>query len=243
VEIREADLDAGVLAGATHLALHLDLGAVVGLLDPRRVDAAVGDELLEREPPDLAAHRVEAGEQDRLGRVVDDEVDAGHRLEGADVAALATDDAALHVVRRQRKDRHGRLGGLLRGDPLDGQGHDLAAAPLRLLARLLLEVPDQPHRVPLGLLLDLPDQHGLGLTGGHGRDLLEPAPLLLDHLVQLAAVPLRRPLAVVQVLLTAVQCGELALEGLLPREQALLTALHLRKAAPDVTFDLRSKLH
>ena len=55
---------------------------------------------VERQLGDLAPHRVEAGDDHRLGRVVDDQVDAGRRLERADVAALAADDAALHVVRR-----------------------------------------------------------------------------------------------------------------------------------------------
>ena len=78
--------------------LELGLGLVVGLLDPRRVDAPVLQQLLERHARDLAAHAVEAGEDDRVGRVVDDEVDAGEVLQRADVAALAADDAALHVV-------------------------------------------------------------------------------------------------------------------------------------------------
>ena len=62
------------------------------------MDAAVGDELGERDPGDLAADRVEARDDDGLGRVVDDQVDAGRLLEGADVAALAADDPALHLV-------------------------------------------------------------------------------------------------------------------------------------------------
>ena len=61
--------------------------------------------LVEGHPGDLAADRVEAGEDHRLGRVVDDQVDAGRLLEGADVAALAADDPALHLVRRQVDDR------------------------------------------------------------------------------------------------------------------------------------------
>ena len=47
---------------------------------------------------DLAADAVERREDDRVRRVVDDEVDAGQMLERADVAALAADDPALHVV-------------------------------------------------------------------------------------------------------------------------------------------------
>ena len=70
------------------------------------MDASVGHELLEREPRDLAAHRIEARHDDRVGRVVDDDVDAGRELERANVSALAADDAPLHFVVRQRDGRH-----------------------------------------------------------------------------------------------------------------------------------------
>ena len=56
-------------------------------------------------PGDLAADRVEAADEHRLGRVIDDQVDARGLLQGADVAALAADDAALHLVRRDGHDR------------------------------------------------------------------------------------------------------------------------------------------
>ena len=86
------------------------------------MDAAVLDQLLERRARDLAAEAVEGREDDGLRRVVDDEVDAGEVLERADVAALAADDPALHVVRRQLDDGHGRLGGVARRHPLERVG-------------------------------------------------------------------------------------------------------------------------
>src|SRR5918992_1302373 len=84
VQVGDADLQAGVLTGPADLAFDLLLGPVVGLLDAGRVDPAVGDQLLQGEPADLAPDRVEAGQQDGLGGVVDDQVDPGDRLEGAD---------------------------------------------------------------------------------------------------------------------------------------------------------------
>ena len=93
-----AGLVGGALAGLAHDEVDLGLGLGDDLLDAAGVDAAVGDELGDGDPGDLAADRVEAREDDRLGGVVDDEVHAGRLLEGADVAALAADDAALHLV-------------------------------------------------------------------------------------------------------------------------------------------------
>ena len=242
VQVGDADLQAGVLAGPADLALDLLLGPVVGLLDAGRVDAAVGDQLLQGEAADLAPDRVEAGQQDRLGGVVDDQVDAGDRLEGPDVAALAADDAALHVVRRQGEDRDGRLRGLLGGDPLDGQGDDLARAAVGLLPRLLLEVADQAHGVALGVLLDLLDEDRLGLGGGHGRDLLEAAAVLLGGGLELGPGRLEGLLAVVEGDLAAVEEGGLGVEALLPAGQALLALLGLGEAGPGLDLDFSSKL-
>ena len=97
------------------------------------MNPAVGDEGLQRDPPDLASHRVEAREDDGFGRVVDDEVDAGHLLERADVAAFSADDPALHVVARDVDDRDGRLGGVVGSDPLDGNADDVAGTSCRPL--------------------------------------------------------------------------------------------------------------
>ena len=98
VELAAVGLEDRLLAGLPDVVLELGLRLVVHLLDPRRMDAAVLDQLLERQLRDLAADAVERREDDGLRRVVDDEVDAGQVLERADVAALAADDPPLHVV-------------------------------------------------------------------------------------------------------------------------------------------------
>ena len=119
VDAVHADLEAGHLAQLADLVLDLGLHLGDHLLDARRMDAPVGDQALEREARDLAAHRIEARQDHRLGRVVDDDVDAGEGLERADVAPLAADDAALHVVARQVHHRDGRLGDVIAGVALD----------------------------------------------------------------------------------------------------------------------------
>src|SRR6267378_1168114 len=69
-----------------------------------------------RQPRDLAAVRIVGGDQNGLGRVVHDEVDPGVLLERADVATLAADDAALHVVGGQVDHRHRGLHRVVRGE-------------------------------------------------------------------------------------------------------------------------------
>ena len=176
VHVGDPDVHERVLARPHAERLDLRLAALVGFLDPLRVDPAIQDQPLERQPADLAPDRVEARQQHRLGRVVDDQVDAGHRLEGADVAALPADDPALHLIARQVQHRDDRLAGLLAGDALDRQRHDLAGALVAFLLRLALDVPDDARGVALGLVLDRRDKLGLGLIGGQAGDPLQLRP-------------------------------------------------------------------
>ena len=112
------------------------LGLGDDLLDARRDGCArPGPASSSASARDLAAHRVEAAQDDRLGRVVDDQVDAGRLLERADVAALAADDAALHLVARQVDDADRVLGGVVGGDALHRGQDDVAGLVLGLLAR------------------------------------------------------------------------------------------------------------
>ena len=136
------------------------------------MDPPVLEQLLEREPGDLAPDAVEAGEHHRAGRVVDDEVDPGQVLERADVAALPADDPALHVVGGQLHHRHGRLGGVAGGEPLHADREDVADPALGLALGLLLDLAEAAGGVVLGLVLDLLEQQLLGL----GRRTCRPAP-------------------------------------------------------------------
>src|SRR5262245_3261153 len=101
MQIVQPELEGDRGAFLAHLLVGFVLHLLHDLLDAGRVNAAVGDEPLDRLLGDLAAVRIETGEDDRTRRVVDDQVDPGGELEGADVAALASDDAALQVVTRE----------------------------------------------------------------------------------------------------------------------------------------------
>src|SRR5205807_2582743 len=106
----------------------LHLGGRLGddLLDARRVDAAVLDQLGQGEAGRLAADFVEGADDHHAGRVVHDHVHAGAFLEGADVAPLAADDAALHVVAGDVHRADGGVGGVFGGVAVDGGRQDAA---------------------------------------------------------------------------------------------------------------------
>ena len=78
----------------------------------------------------------------------------GRLLERPDVAALAADDPALHLVGRQVDDGDRVLGGVVGGHALHRGEDDVAGLVLGLLARGPLDRPGELDRVVLGLLAD-----------------------------------------------------------------------------------------
>ena len=148
-------------------------GLLDHLFDARRVDAAVLDQTRQGQARNLAPHAVERRQHDGVRRVVDDQVDAGGVLEGADVAALAADDAALHVLARDLDDRDGRLRDGLGGDALDRRGDDFTRARPGVLLDLFLDLAHEAVGVFTHLRLDLRHEDGLGLGLREVRDALQ----------------------------------------------------------------------
>ena len=113
------------------------------LLDPCRVDPAVGDQAAQCRLGDLPADGIEARNHDRLGCVVDDDVDAREGLQGADVAPFAADDPALHLVVRKAHRGHSDLGGDISRQPLDGGYENVAGLLVRSELCFLLDEVDR----------------------------------------------------------------------------------------------------
>ena len=145
------------------------------------MDPAVGDQRLQRPPGDLAADRIEAGDDDRVRRVVDDDVHAGRQLERADVPPLAADDPPLHLVVGQRDRGHGGLRRVLGRDALDGERDDRRASRSALALGLLPDVAGQCRRLGPGFVLHLAEDLLPRLLGAEPGDPLQPAPLVGDQ--------------------------------------------------------------
>ena len=173
VELAAVRLEDRLLARLADVLFQLGLRVVVHLLDPRRVDAPVLDQLLERQPGHLAAQWVERREDDRVRSVVDDEVDAREVLERADVAAFPPDDPPLQVVRGELDDGDRRLGGVARGDALESVRHEGASTAPGIRAGLLLHLPDVSRQLVAHEVLRALEQLLLRLVNGHAGDPLE----------------------------------------------------------------------
>ncbi len=250
VQAVDAQVDGRALAHLDDLLLDLLADLRHHLLDAGGVDTAVGDQLVQGQTRDLAAHGIESREDDRLGRVVDDDLDAGRGLQSADVAALAADDAALDLVALDVEHRHGVLDGRLGRHALDRGYYDalglLRGRELGLLDRLV----DVGGRLALGLGLHVLHEDVLGVLGAHARDLLQTHVLLALHLVDLLLLVLDDLELVLQLLLQTVVLAELVvelallvLEVLLDLARALLALGDLLVALIDLTVVLALELH
>ena len=185
VQAVDAQVDGGALAHLDDLLLDLFLHLGHHLLDAGGVDASVGDELVQGQPRDFAPHGVETAQDDRLGSVVHDDLDARRRLERTDVAPFAADDAALDLVALDVEHRHGVFDGRLGRHALDRRDDDalglLGGAHLGLLDRFV----DVGCGVGLGLGFHVFDQDVPCLLGAHPGDLFQAAVLLVHQAVDL----------------------------------------------------------
>jgi hypothetical protein len=242
VELAAIGLEDRLLARLDDVILDLGLRLIVGVLDPCRVNPAVLDQLLERELRHLAPDPVEGREDDGLRRVVDDEIDAGEVLEGADIAALAADDAALHVVRGQLDHGHRCLGGVARRHPLERVGNEIAGASLRLGSRLLLQLADAPRELMPDQILGSLEQVELRLVDGHPGNALELGELLATGGFLLLLQLLQVSLPVGEPLLATGELGELSVDLLLLHEQAFLDLHDAGSVFGDLVVDLGPEL-
>ena len=178
VHVLNAEVEHHLLGLLDHQLLDVLAHFLDDFLDARGVNPPVVHQPLQRDLGDLAAKRVEPGDNDRFGRVVDHQIDAGRRLQRPDVTAFTADDPALHLVVRELEHRHGGFVHVVVGVPLDRRDDDLAGFPLGRFARLVLDALGELDGLEPRLLLHAGDQHLLRLFGRHAADRFELSPLL-----------------------------------------------------------------
>ena len=206
------------------------------LFDACRMNASILNQLFERDPRHLTAYGIKARKNDRLGRIVDDEVDARQRLQGADVAPLAPDDAALHLIVRQSNDRDRRLRHVIGGTALDGDTQNLTCCLVRLVLRLLDIFFNLTCLFMLQLFLRLCHEHGACLLGGQPRDALELLPLAIIESADLCLRLVDACLLTCEAFLLLLDGFQLAVEVLLLLNRTTLHALQFTAAFLRVTL-------
>ena len=196
----------------------------------------------ERHPRDLAPDRIKRADRHRIGGVVDDQVDARGRLDGPDVAPLAPDDAALHIVAADGHDRDGRLRRHLPRVALD-RGRDHIAGPGgggRL--RLALHLAYAAARLVADLVVDGGEQLVARFLAAQAAGALDGALLLRAQVVDGLLGGAQRLGAVLQGCLARVHRLGLAVEVLLTLGEAVFRAGELGAPLADIGFCLVSEL-
>ena len=181
----DAEVDGGALACLNNLVVKLLLHFCHHLLDASGVDASVCHELMQGQTAGLAAHRVEAADDDGLGCVVDDDFHTAGSLQGANVATLTAYDAAFHVVVVDVEHRHTVLNGCLSGYSLDGLDNDLLSLSVSVELGLVHDFIDVRGSGGLGFVLQTFNKAVAGFLGAQTRELLQLLAFLLLHLAQL----------------------------------------------------------
>ena len=202
------------------------------------MDAAVGNELFQSQPGDLPPDGLEAGDGDGLRRVIDDQVRPGQGLQGADVAALAADDTALHLVIGQGNHTDGNLGHMVCGAALDGGGHDLPGALVGLVLGPGLDLLDLQGCFVGDLRLHLLNQVLLGLLGGESGDALQHFGLAALDELDLILFFLEGVVLLAQRLLLFLDGIGLAIDVLFLLLQTALLLLQVGSALLDFLFVL-----
>ena len=147
VHRREAEVADGVAAEAAGVFHHFVGGGADAVFDESGRDAAVLHDAFERDARDLPADRIEAGNHRQSGGFVDEQRRARGLFEGADVAAFAADQAALHVLVGER-DRERRRVLRRRGRQSLHRREQRAAS---LVVDVLFDLVEQPAAEVLGL--------------------------------------------------------------------------------------------
>ena len=116
----DAQVYAGAFTGFQDFFFQLLLDFGHHFLDAGGVDATVYNQLMQGQAGYLAADRIEGAKQDGVRSVVHHNFYAGSGLQGADIAALAANDAAFNLVTFNGKGGDGVLDGGFRCGALDG---------------------------------------------------------------------------------------------------------------------------
>ena len=232
----------GPFAVLLDLVVHFPLGLLHHFLDAGRVDASILDQPLQGDPGHFPAHRVMAGQGDGLGGIVDDEIHTGEVLQGTDIAAFTTDDAALHLIIGQRHYRYGHFGYIVRSAALDRARDDLPGLLVSLVLQTGFHLADAYCLFMGQFIFEVLEQVFLGLVGGITGDLFQQFKLLLLDLLRFCQTVFRFPELSGKLLLFFLHILGLFVQAFLPLLQAALLPGHLIAAVLDLPVRIAAQL-
>ncbi len=146
------EVDGGPLSCFNNFIFYLlpDLGH--HFFNTGRMDTAVDHQLVQRQTGHFATHRIKPGKNDCLGRIIDNDLNAGGSFKRPDIPAFTTNDPAFDLIAFNVEDRHGILDGSLRGNPLDRFDDNFLGFLVGRKLGLIDNLVDIGHRLSLRLI-------------------------------------------------------------------------------------------
>lgn len=227
MQVMNAHVEGSLLSSLLNLLVYLLFRFGIHLLDTRRMDTAVCDEVLHGDATDFAANGVEARDGDALGGVVNQKIDSGELLERTDISAFASDDAALEVVRRDMDGLHRCFSGMIGSDALDGKAQNLARLFVGLELRALFSLADDGGTFVGNLVAKTVEKLSLRLVGSHAGNTLELNVDLLHSAFEVALATLDLSLHGRELMLASIEGLDTAIEGFLALVDAVLSVANL----------------
>ena len=194
------------------------------------MDAAIVDQLFQRDARHFAAHRIERGNDYGFRRIIDDQINARRGFQRADVAALATDDASLHIIVGQGDHGNGGFRHMIRRALLNGGGDDIARLLIRLFLGALFDFAHHHGGVVISILLNAVDQDVFGFLAGHVGDALQLLLLAIVHFLRFGFQTFRLAMLFVELFFAQLQIVHLLIYLLLAGVYAAFQARNLAAA-------------
>ena len=234
VQAMDAQLHHRTLALALHLQFQIVAALFHRLLDAGGVDTAIADQTLQRHAGHLAAGLVKGGQGDGFRGIIDDQIHAGSGLQCADVAALAADDAALHLIAGQRYHADGGLAAMVGSAAADGLSDEVAGDVIAVFLQVGL-VGSNAHSLFVGqLLVHLVQQHLAGVLLTQAGQRFQTLHLLGAQSIDLCQTLLGFSGALFQLFFLLFQRFGLAVQRRLLLVDAVLLTADLRTALLDL---------
>ena len=157
-----AGFEHSLFAGFSDLVFDFFFCLLNAFFNARGVDTAVGDELFNGQTGDFTAYRIKSRNDDGFRRIINDEINARRRFKGADIAALAADDAALHIVIGQIDNGNCRFSHMVSRATLNRQRDDITGFLFALFLGLAFNVADHGSGVMISFFLNAVHHHLAG---------------------------------------------------------------------------------
>jgi hypothetical protein len=202
-------------------SLHLAFSAFIFLLDTRGVDTPIVNQVQQRDAGNLATNRLERRQHDRLGRVVDDHIDARDMLEVADIASLTPDDAPFDVLAGQVDDRDSVLRDMFNYAALHCVEDNLTGAAFGVAFGVLLDLPCQDCRFVFEFVAHFLQEQFTRLLRAHTANALQFEASLVHEFTQFALLFGQQRLALHERVLFLLQKFEAVFQQFLALQQAL----------------------